>query len=269
MDLGKEIRAARTGAYTNPRHIEYEKAFERVLRRKGRQNPEIRRNFYLEDTVEEGNFISRERLVSCARAPGTVVPMEKLFVGIDWARRSDFTWVTISNDENDIIEWFKYPHVSYPEQVRQIKADMEREHTAIVDGKEVKFRYIDRVLGVRGDATGGAGDAPNEILQETSGLPVGEDSFFISSKQGKDRLYVNFATALFKETGDKMRFTYPADHPLAGEIEEQMIQLLRDYTGEGEFLAPDEPDAKDDAPDSTALALVAAAGSKIGEILFA
>lgn len=134
------------------------------------------------------------------------------------------------------------------------------------------WRYINRNVGVRGDATGGAGDAPNEILQESSGLPVGQDSFFVFSKQGRDRLYVNFETVLFKNADDKMRFSYPADHPLATEFEEQMTQLLRVYTGEGEFLAPkhpDQPDAKDDSPDSTALALICASGGVLGEILFA
>jgi hypothetical protein len=61
---------------------------------------------------------------------------------------------------------------------------------------------------------------------------------------------------------------YPADHPLASEFEKQMTTLIRDYTGEGEYLAvhhPDEPDA----PDSTALALLASVNGTIAEILFA
>jgi hypothetical protein len=81
---------------------------------------------------------------------------------------------------------------------------------------------------------------------------------------------VNFETSLFKDQGDKMRFSYPADHPLTPEFEEQMTRLLREYTGEGDFLAvhhPAEPDAHDDAPDATALALIASAGSAIGDIL--
>jgi hypothetical protein len=65
---------------------------------------------------------------------------------------------------------------------------------------------------------------------------------------------------------------YPADHQLASEFEAQMTQFIRDYTGEGEFLAahhPDEPGAKDDAPDSTALVLLASVTGNIGEILYA
>lgn len=57
-------------------HLAYERKFRDDLARYGRQNPEIRRNYYLEDTVEEGNFVSRERLLSCARGSDVVIPVE-------------------------------------------------------------------------------------------------------------------------------------------------------------------------------------------------
>ena len=72
--------------------------------------------------------------------------------------------------------------------------------------------------------------------------------------------------------GSSERFTYPADHPLASEFEEQMTQLIREYQGQGEYLkasAPDEPGTHDDACDSTALALLAGSGGSIGSILVA
>lgn len=68
-----------------------------------------------------------------------------------------------------------------------------------------------------------------------------------------------------------MRFSYPADHPLAAEFEEQTTRLIRQYTGEREFLCPHhpaEPDAHEDAPGSTALALIARAAGTVGDILF-
>lgn len=47
-----------------------------------------------------------------------------------------------------------------------------------------------------------------------------------------------------------------SDHPLTAEFEDQMISLVREYKGDGEYLSvhhPDEPGAKDDAPDRTVL----------------
>lgn len=67
----------------DPSHLEYEKAVERETRKKGRENPEIKRNYYLEDTVEEGNFVSRDRFLSCGRPSSKRVSLEKLFLGGD------------------------------------------------------------------------------------------------------------------------------------------------------------------------------------------
>jgi len=77
------------------KHLECEKAFGRELRKKGRENPEIRRNLYLEDMVEEGNFVSRERLLSCAQGPVILIPFDTFFLGLDLGRVSDQTIATV------------------------------------------------------------------------------------------------------------------------------------------------------------------------------
>ena len=79
------------------------------------------------------------------------------------------------------------------------------------------------------------------MLQESSGLPIGTESFFVFSKQGKNDLYVHFENTLFKDDGDRLQFSYPADHVLPGEFEEQMTRLVGEYTGNGEFLAVLKP----------------------------
>jgi hypothetical protein len=48
------------------------------------------------------------------------------------------------------------------------------------------------------------GDAPNAMLQESSGLPIGSESFFVFSKQGTNDRYVNVETPLFKDETDAM-----------------------------------------------------------------
>ncbi|MGE0536652.1 MAG: hypothetical protein AB7O68_16900 [Pirellulales bacterium] len=257
------------------RHLEYEKTFQRLLRQYGRANPEIKRNFYLEDTIESGNFVSRERLLSCGRPMSKAIRMDVLGLGIDWARRSDDTWAFVANQQNDVADMLKIPHVPYEQQVELIDAWLTEKRTRAVlqaDGTvaEEHFAYADRILAVRGDSTGSAGDAPMELLASKTRLPVDEDSHFVFTVQSKNTLYLGFEAAVFRDPGDELRFSYPADHPLAGEFEQQTIDLEREYLREGEYLSvhhPDKPGAKDDAPDAGALALIAASGAGVGEII--
>lgn len=251
----------------DPKHLNYEKTYSRELRKKGGQNPEIRRNYKLEDTVEEGNFVSRDRLLSCARRSDVEVSTATLFLGIDWARVSDHTWMTLTNDKNDVIEWFKYPHLPYEQQIELMLADLKIQRGAV--GKP-QWTYFERIVAVKGDSTG-QGDMPMEFLQMHSGLPVGQESHVKFTLQSKNDMYVAFEQAIFRDDGDPLRFSYPADHQLAAEFEEQTVKLLREYKGDGEYLSvhhPNEPDARDDAPDATALALFGAAGGTVGEIVF-
>lgn len=95
-----------------PKHLEYENAFKRELAKKGKANPEIRRNFFLEDTVEEGNFVAAQRLLSCARGADMEIPMQELYLGGDWARKSDYSWFALTNEMNDVVDWLKLPHVT-------------------------------------------------------------------------------------------------------------------------------------------------------------
>lgn len=61
-------------------------------------------------------------------------------------------------------------------------------------------------------------------------------------------------------------------HPLAAEFEEQMVRLVKEFKGDRQCLSvhhPEGPNEYDDAPDKTALQLLASVSGKIGEILFA
>ncbi len=259
----------------NPKHLEYENAFQRLLRQLGRENPEIKRNFYLEDTIEAGNFVSRERLISCGRPMATPIRMDRLGLGIDWARRSDNTWAMVANEFNDLVDMLKVPHVPYEEQCRLIDEWLAEKRKRLVlkdDGSivEEEFTYAERISAVRGDSTGSAGDAPMEMLASKTQLPIDEDSHFAFTTQSKNTLYLHFEAALFRDPEDQLRFTYPADHSLTSEFEGQMIELEREYLKEGEYLSvhhPDKPGARDDAPDGCALSLVAASNAEVGQII--
>lgn len=91
-----ELIAARRVKYiqgNDAKHLQCEQETERELIKKGRDNPKIRRTCFLEDLVEEGNIVSRQRLLSCARGGDIIVPFDTLVLGLDWgavylARRS-------------------------------------------------------------------------------------------------------------------------------------------------------------------------------------
>ena len=74
--------------------------------------------------------------------------------------------------------------------------------------------------------------------------------------QSKHAMYTKWEAAIYREPGDQMRFSYPPDPALTAAFEEQTRRLVREYKGDGENLSVhhlDEPDARDDYPDSTAL----------------
>lgn len=173
------------------------------------------------------------------------------------------------------MDWFAYPKTREEEQIELLIGDLksvrEREKK-LPDGLivEEEFCYFDRIVGVAGGSTG-MGDFPIEFLQSHSGLPVEQESLVKFTLQSKHEMYTKWEAALFRDAGQPMRLSYPADHPLAAAFEEQATRLVREYKGDGEYLSvhhPDEPDARDDFPDSTALMVMKAATGKIGEILF-
>lgn len=236
----------------DPKHLEYEKAYQREVERKGTDNPEIRMNYLLDDIVEVSNFVSRERLLSCARSKDKEIKLEKLGMGVDWARESDETIVALATRENDIVGWWRYPHIDFEEQIEMMLKDLE------------SFRG--KVVSVRSDAT--SEQMATERLSRTW-LPCGPDTKFKFTLQSKSELYANFEQALFKDSEDSLRLTYPPDHKLTHKFEEQMLNLVREYKGDGEYLSvhhPDEPGAKDDTCDAVALALLAAKEGGIGDI---
>jgi hypothetical protein len=108
--------------------------------------------------VEEGNFVSRERLLSCGRASAVKVLTQNLSLGIGWGRVSDSTWAVIGNDRNEVID---------PTSSRSNCAWLTQKRSETgPDGKQVEFTYESRINAVQGDSTG-QGDIPMEYLQST------------------------------------------------------------------------------------------------------
>jgi hypothetical protein len=166
----------------------------------------------------------------------------------------------------------RYPKTRYEEQIELLMADLKRPRTRKnQNGVEETFDYFSRIVGVRGGSAG-MGDVPTEFLQSHSGRPAGNDSLVKFTLQSKHEMHTKWERAIYREPGDPMRFRYPADHPLAAAFEEQTVKLEREYKGDGDYLSvrhPDEPRARDDDSDATALMAMGASGGSIGEILFA
>src|SRR4051794_33463774 len=120
----------------DPKHLEYEKAFAREVRKKGAHNPELRRNYHLEDQVEAGNFIARERLLSCARRgdgwnrkDGLLIPCEDLTLSLDWGRVSDWTWAGLTNRKFDLIDLWKIDRDRYERQIERLLSELKATRT--------------------------------------------------------------------------------------------------------------------------------------------
>ena len=259
-------------------HLRYEVKTRREIAKKGRQNPQIRRNYYLEDTVETGNFVSRERFLKCGRVGmrknGLLVPCDDLVFAIDWARDVDWTWTGVMNRNFDLLGMWKYPHVRYEEQMDLMLTDLKtpRKWLVMRDGREVEetFTFFERINTVRGDSTG-KGDFPMEYMQGHSGLPIGEESCVEFTVQAKNEMYSELEAAIFRGEGEQKHLSYPADHPLAAELEEQMCNLLRAYKTDKKLLsphAPEKPGFHDDACSMLALCALGAARGFTGQIVF-
>jgi hypothetical protein len=96
---------------------------------------------------------------------------------------------------------------------------------------------------------------------------MGDESMVGTNSQSKNEMYLLLDAALYRDPTDPLAFSYPADHPLAAELEEQMTALLHLYTGNGEYLSPQAPKtqgAHDDACSMAALLCLGAATGKVG-----
>ncbi len=89
--------------------------------------------------------------------------------------------------------------------------------------------------------------------------------------ESKNEMYTLFEAARLQDAGDPLRFSYWTGDPLAGEMEEQVTILVREYKTDRQLLsphAPEEPSAHDNAPSMVALGCLGASRGGVGEIVF-
>lgn len=101
--------------------------------------------------------------------------------------------------------------------------------------------------------------------KDFSSLPMNNEIFVQFNSQSKNQTYSLFDAALYRDEGDPLRFSYTADHPLTVEFEEQMTELLRDYSGHGEFLIPHAPEEPGMHDDTCSMAVLGCFGAARGQ----
>jgi len=115
---------------------------------------------------------------------------------------------TVGNDQNDVLEWFRYPKMRYEEQIELLLADLKRKRKRkklISNGPvvEEELDYFSRIVGVRGGFYG-LRRLPNGIPAEQQRAPIGTDSQVKFTIQSKHEMYTKWEDALFREVGDPM-----------------------------------------------------------------
>lgn len=255
-------------------HLEYEKKTLSEIRKKGKMNPEIRRNYFVHDLVEIGDYISKKRLFTlrrptCKKCNNTYwigkpedqvecgcISMESLFVGIDLAKKQDETVVTIINEHADIIDWMVYAKMKYLDQIDLIEDDLNNRG------------YIDNIVAVKIDST--REETAFEAFLEKTEMPISEESGVIFTAKSKNTMYTALDQVLFTDEEDDARLSYPANHIHVEQFEDQMTELQREYKTENEYLSPHHKEiegAHDDYCDSLALAILGATESGISDIM--
>lgn len=107
------------------------------------------------------------------------------------------------------------------------------------------------------------------FFQRHSGLSIGPQSHVKFTRQSKNSLCTTIEQAIFRNPGDTMHFSCPADYPLDAELEYRITRSGRQVQRRRPVL-PDNADARDDAADATVLAKAGGAGGGVGGIfLFA
>ena len=223
-----------------PRWLDSQQAY---VEEHGAGSDEVRKNLYCDWIVERGNFVLPGVLHACARKGEPTAPSPRVDIGLDLAKSSDRSVVTLTDFHRNVREWLVLPHTEYESQFDELAIFLE----------DAAKRY--QLGKLYFDATG-AGDPAGEILRrKLRGMVACEGVVF--SPQSKDAMGKNMERVLHARAENE-RLSYPADHPHAKDFEREMISLEKEYRSHRGYLFyhhPDVPGARDDFVDSLALSL--------------
>lgn len=202
----------------------------------------VRKNLFCEWMVTVGTFVDWKIFQYHKQEPGDTFTEHKADCGIDWAKESDETVLTITDYNRNIRDWATF-HGEYTDQIDEIKIWLP----------QAARRNDVNIRNIICDSTG-AGDPVTAMLRRKIRGPRVHGVVF--TPKNKDKLAKKAIKAFTNDS--PYCHSYPANHKYTKKYEMQMRQLERERrtnTGLLNYHHPNVAGAKDDFPDSHFLSL--------------
>ncbi len=238
------------------RHLIYEKSVKEDIQKLGIDADEIQREYFGKWQIGTGQFITQEEIEALVDKRKVTYQFKKgdCFAGIDTAKHPDSTWVTILRDTGETLER-KLPDgtIEYGRK-KEILNWMELKGENYQDQFDMIKHFLSNynVVGVAIDSTGQGDFMPDMFEKHTQWQDENSGLYRVKfSAISKDMIYKNLKVSI-----KQLLTTLPElDTKIGERFREQMLDLQQEY--KGQLLSchhPDLPSARDDAPDSWALA---------------
>jgi len=233
-------------------HLNYKKHIDKQIERLGRDNDEIKTQYFNEWVIGIGQFITRDKLVELR--DDSIFLVKRLndsynkFFGLDTAKAKDQTVLIIIRELEARLEIIA---------LLTLKGDNYQDQFDAIKGFLGKFNNV-RAGAI--DSTG-QGDFMPDLFERHTQWRDGQGLFRVKfGLQTKDILYKNYGQVLQKKV---LRYPNPdkaegEDKKMLTDFELEHFDLQKEY--KGIYLSVHHPDvqgAHDDYPDSAALAIQA------------
>lgn len=242
-----EVVKQRRKAYEltgDPKHLIYEKTVTDEIVRHGLDADEIQRPYFGKWLIGSGQFVTEEQLKALQDDRERPTYFEKTsdcYAGIDVAKSPDSTVVTVlrfnkTTNKKEILSWLELRGDNYQDQFEMI----------------VDYLNNYKIIALAIDATGIGDYLPDMFERNTEWQDENTGLFRVKfSATSKDMMYKNLKVSI-----RELLTTLPnLGTKKVERFVEQMLDLQQEY--KGQLLSvhhPDSPNARDDYPDSWALA---------------
>lgn len=226
------------------RHLVYEQTVAQEIELRGIESDEIQRPYFGKWLIGTGQFTTAEeldKLYDDNRGVAYTYNKSDCYAGIDTAKHPDSTVVTVirwnpDHKIKELIAWMELRGDNYQDQFDVIK----------------EFLSNYKIVAVAIDSTGQGDFMPDMFEKHTQWADENSGLYRIKFSQvSKDQLYKNLKVTI-KESLTRL----PKIDKKSGErFRQQVLDLQQEYKGQLLSVAhPDSPNARDDYPDSWALA---------------